>query len=95
MRPFAEDTFAPFLIQAKRHTYAAQGDAASVAPLLPETRQLEYRDELFLYRALWRDGLYHYTSHARGSLGDFKGHEVITRDQQKVYELHYGGGLLR
>jgi hypothetical protein len=159
MSTFPRDKFTRFLIHAKCRTYASQGDAGSVAPLLAGTRQLEYRAGPFFYRdiyigmayfvgqeivyhrdravwsmsyaggvdptisnqaeiariytflqkalrrasvdqpyrgpQLWRDGRYLYTNHSCGNLEDFRGHEVITHDQQKVYELHYGGGSLR
>jgi hypothetical protein len=42
-----------FLFAAKQATYAAQGDAASVPPALPDTRQLEYADGDFLYRDIY------------------------------------------
>src|SRR2546425_1028562 len=42
--------FIPFLVNAKRQTYAAQGDDATVTPLLPGSRQLEYREGVLLYR---------------------------------------------
>jgi hypothetical protein len=35
--------FVQFLVDAKQNTYASQGDSASLKPLLPDTRQLEYR----------------------------------------------------
>ncbi|WP_158077285.1 hypothetical protein [Caenibacillus caldisaponilyticus] len=38
-----------FLIEAKRRTYASQGDDASVLPLLTGSRQLEYRNGSFFY----------------------------------------------
>jgi hypothetical protein len=39
-----------FLLDAKRATYASQGDDASVPPLLTGSRQLEYRDGSYFYR---------------------------------------------
>jgi hypothetical protein len=36
--------FLAFLLRAKRHTYAGQGDDATVTPLLPGSKQLEYRE---------------------------------------------------
>ena len=45
--------FAQFLRSAKAATYAAQGDDASVTPVLPDSRQLEYRDGTFLYRDIY------------------------------------------
>jgi hypothetical protein len=37
------DTFASFLLEAKRATYAAQGDEATATSLVPGSKQLEYR----------------------------------------------------
>lgn len=42
-----------FLFLAKSATDAAQGDAASVAPLLADSKQLEYRDGPLLYRDIY------------------------------------------
>ena len=42
-----------FLRHAKLATYAAQGDDASVAPLLGGSKQLEYRDGDWLYRDIY------------------------------------------
>jgi hypothetical protein len=42
-----------FLLRAKRRTYALLGDAASVTPLLPGSRQLEYREDPLLYRDVY------------------------------------------
>lgn len=41
---YRPEALTQFLVQAKRQTYAGQGDDASVSPLLPGTRQLEYCD---------------------------------------------------
>jgi hypothetical protein len=50
---FPREALVHFLLQAKRHTYASQGDEATVAPLVPGTKQLEYRDGLFFYRDIY------------------------------------------
>jgi hypothetical protein len=149
---------ARFLVEAKKHTYASQGDAASVKPLLSGTRQLEYSQGPFLYRdiyvgestfagqeivyeagkpvwtmsyagyippgtegkeveatvkllhiALMRvpieepfrgprrvdEGAYTYANRAQGKLDSFFGEETISRGGARLYELHYGGGLVR
>lgn len=72
---------APFLFAAKSATYAAQGDAASVAPLLPDTKQLEYRDGALLYRDVYA-----------GSFR-FVGQELAYRAQQACWSMSYAGGL--
>ena len=151
-------SLADFLVQAKKHTYASQGDSASVKPVLSGTHQLEYSQGPFLYRdiyvgestfagqemvyesgkpvwtmsyagyippsvgskdveavvkllhmALMRvpplepfrgprridDGAYSYTNRVRGKLDSFFGDETISRGGVKLYELRYGGGLVR
>jgi hypothetical protein len=69
-----------FLIQAKHHTYAGQGDVASVAPLLPGTRQLEYRDGLFFYRDIYVGMAY------------FVGQEIVYYADQPIWSMSYAGG---
>lgn len=50
-------TLATFLVTAKRHTYAA-GDTAVVTALLPDARQLEYREQALLYRDIYMGSAY-------------------------------------
>lgn len=45
--------FVDFLLEAKRATYAGQSDEATVAPLVPASKQLEYRDGDYLYRDIY------------------------------------------
>lgn len=47
------DSFLPFLIRAKKETYASQGDDAAVFPILEGSRQLEYREGEYLYRDIY------------------------------------------
>ncbi len=148
-----------FLVEAKRHTYASQGDSARVKPLLAGTHQLEYSQGPFLYRdiyvgestfagqeivyesgkpvwtmsyagyispgvdskdveelvkllhlALMRvsplepfrgpgrvdEGALTYSNEVHGKLDRFFGEETIARGADaRLYELHYGGGLVR
>ena len=49
----SQDTFINFLMEAKRRTYATQGDEASVPPLLSGSRQLEFQADLWLYRDIY------------------------------------------
>jgi hypothetical protein len=149
---------ARFLVEAKKHTYASQGDSATLKPLLAGTHQLEYSQGPYLYRdiyvgestfagqeivyesgkpvwtmsyagyippgtdstdvqalvkllhaALMRvpldepfrgprrldDGAYTYTNRVQGKLDSFFGDETIARGGATLYELHYGGGLVR
>lgn len=48
-----EESILDFLVESKRQTYAAQGDNASVTPLLPGSRQLEYRNGSLFYRDVY------------------------------------------
>lgn len=147
-----------FLVEAKKHTYASQGDSASVKPLLSGTHQLEYSQGPFLYRDIYvgestfagqeivyesgkpvwtmsyagqirpgtgakeveavvkllhialmrvpleqpyrgprrvEQGAYTYTNRVQGKLDSFHGEEAIARGDTRLYELHYGGGLVR
>jgi hypothetical protein len=45
--------FISFLLNAKRATYASQGNDASVAALLQGAKQLEYRDGPYFYRDVY------------------------------------------
>jgi hypothetical protein len=72
-----------FLVEAKRRTYAAQGDEASVsAPFIPGSKQLEYRDLAWLYRDIYF-----------GMLA-FVGQETVSHDEIPVWAMVYGGGML-
>lgn len=70
-----------FLLLAKSATYAAQGDAASVAPLLSDSKQLEYREDQLLYRDIYV-GMFR-----------FVGQEVVYRSLNAVWSMGYAGGL--
>ncbi|MFC7680231.1 DUF5680 domain-containing protein [Paenibacillus sp. GCM10028914] len=148
-----------FLVEAKRSTYAFQGDGASVQPLLNGSKQLEYHSGDYFYRdiyfgsgffigqetvefesrAIWsmvysggvitqnanwdvigpiygflRQALrlvdtksiyrgpkhfesdnYIFKNEYEGNIDCFHGNETILMDGQKVYELHYNGGVVR
>lgn len=72
-----------FLVEAKRRTYAAQGGEAGVSPpLIPGSRQLEYRDLAWLYRDIYF-----------GMLA-FVGQETVFHDEIPVWAMVYGGGML-
>jgi hypothetical protein len=43
----------------------------------------------------WREGAYVYTDEGQGELECLWGVETITYEGQRVYQLRYGGGLLR
>jgi len=156
---FNREALVRFLVESKKHTYASQGDEATVkSPLLPGTHQLEYSEGPFLYRDIYtgnamfagqemvyysgkpvwtmsyagnipaevskedvgalvkllhmalmrvpveipyrgplqlQDGAYTYSNHPDGQLDSFFGRETITRGSTVLYELRYGGGLVR
>jgi hypothetical protein len=73
--------FVQFLRAAKAATYAAQGGDASVAPALPDSRQLEFRDGAFLYRDIYV-GMFR-----------FVGQEVIYLGERALWSMSYAGGL--
>jgi hypothetical protein len=72
---------AEFILAAKAATYAAQGDEASVAPVLADSKQLEYRDGAWHYRDIYV-GMFR-----------FVGQEIVYRDQQAIWSMAYSGGL--
>jgi hypothetical protein len=72
-----------FLIEAKLHTYAAQGDEASVAPVLNGSKQLEFRSGDFLYRDIYFGFRY------------FVGQEVVEVQGRPVWSMAYAGGMTR
>ena len=73
--------FVEFLVAAKRATYAAQGDDATVAPLLPDSKQLEFREGAYLYRDIYV-GMFR-----------FVGQEVVYRADRALWSMSYAGGL--
>lgn len=82
MSLIASPQFIRFLTAAKRATYAGQGDAASVTPLLPGSRQLEFAEGEFLYRDAYV-GMFR-----------FVGQEMVYSSGQPVWSMSYSGGLL-
>lgn len=72
---------ADFLVQAKRATYAAQGDDASVAPFLPGSKQLEYQLGDFLYRDIYF------------GLNFFVGQETVYTQGSPIWSMGYAGGI--
>lgn len=79
---FPREALGHFLLQAKRHTYASQGDDATVAPLMPGTKQLEYHDGLFFYRDIYVGMAY------------FVGQEIVSYQDHPVWSMGYAGGAL-
>lgn len=75
----SQEAFLHFLLKAKRYTYASQGDEATMASLLPGSRQLEYRDGAFSYRDIYV-GMAH-----------FAGQEIVSYLEQPVWSMSYAG----
>jgi Domain of unknown function (DUF5680) len=71
-----------FIQKAKIATYAAQGDEASLSPMLPDSKQLEYREGEFLYRDVYV-GMFR-----------FAGQEIVYQSGKAVWSMSYAGGLL-
>nr|WP_246512288.1 DUF5680 domain-containing protein [Polycladomyces abyssicola] len=74
--------FISFLLNAKRATYASQGNDASVAALLPGAKQLEYRDGPYFYRDVYF------------GMETFTGMETVYHLDQPIWAMIYGGGVL-
>lgn len=70
-----------FLVEAKRRTYAGLDDDATVAaPIVPGSKQLEYRDHDLLYRDIYFGMTY------------FVGQEVVSNGQKAIWSMSYAGG---
>jgi Domain of unknown function (DUF5680) len=70
-----------FIQKAKIATYAAQGDEASLSPMIPDSKQLEYREGDFLYRDVYV-GMFR-----------FAGQEIVYQSGKAVWSMSYAGGL--
>jgi len=76
-----DEQLASFLVQAKRTTYAAEGDATSVSPLLPGATELEYALGDFFYRDIYFGSAY------------FVGQETVYASDAPVWAMGYAGGM--
>ncbi|MCI2430609.1 DUF5680 domain-containing protein [Candidatus Acetothermia bacterium] len=79
--PIARDAFIRFLINAKRQTYASQGDEVTVTSLLAGSRQLEYREGNLLYRDIYFGSAF------------FVGQETVYYDAAPIWAMGYAGGI--
>jgi len=77
----SRDAFVDFLLRAKRATYAGQGDEATVTPLVPGSRQLEYKNGHYRYRDIYLGMAY------------FVGQEVVSHQRHAVWSMSYDGGV--
>ncbi len=71
-----------FLIEAKLNTYAAQSADAAVPPLLPGSKQLEYRRGDLLYRDIYFGFRY------------FIGQETVYHADTPAWSMGYGGEVI-
>lgn len=81
MMPADLDRLIDFLRRAKAATYAAQGDDATVTPVLPDTRQLEFGDGELRYRDIY------------AGMTRFAGQELVHRADRALWSMSYAGGL--
>ncbi len=71
-----------FLLRAKRRTYPVLGGATTLAPMLPGSRQLEYREDRLLYRDLYF------------GVRSFVGQETVYEGDTPVWAMGYAAGVL-
>lgn len=76
------DGLIKFIVEAKKYSYATQGDTQSVAPLLPGTKQLEYRSRDYFYRDIYVGML------------NFVGQEIVYFQEKPMWSMSYAGGVL-
>jgi hypothetical protein len=76
------DGLIEFIIEAKKSSYATQGDTQSVTPLLPGTKQLEYSSGNYFYRDIYVGML------------NFAGQEIVCLKEKPIWSMSYAGGLL-
>ena len=70
-----------FLVTAKQATYAATGGGAAVAPLLPDSKQLEFAEGELLYRDIYV------------GTNRFVGLETVYLAGRAIWAMSYAGGL--
>jgi uncharacterized protein DUF5680 len=72
-----------FLVDAKRKTYAGlDDDATAAAPLLPGSKQLEYRDGDLSYRDIYF------------GMRFFVGQETVQSGPNAIWSMSYSGGVV-
>lgn len=75
------ELLAKFLVEAKRKTYASQGDDASVQPLLNGSKQLEYCSGDYFYRDIYYGSAF------------FIGQETVEFENRPIWSMVYSGGV--
>jgi hypothetical protein len=78
---FTYETLTNFLVEAKKNTYASQGDETSVKPLLNGSKQLEYRTGDYYYRDIYFGSAF------------FVGQEIVEFDNSPIWSMVYSGGV--
>lgn len=78
----SNSVLATFLTNAKCQTYAGGGRNADTAPLLPGSRQLEYREGELLYRDIYFGAAF------------FVGQETVYEGATSVWAMSYAGGVM-
>src|SRR6478609_2614986 len=82
MSPISLARVSEFLVDAKRKTYAGLDDDATVlAPMLPGSKQLEYRDLDLSYRDIYF------------GMRFFVGQETVQVGRHVVWSMSYAGGV--
>jgi len=72
-----------FLVEAKRATYAGLDDDATIAaPILPGSKQLEYRHHDLSYRDIYF------------GMSFFVGQETVQAGSKVIWSMSYSGGVL-
>jgi hypothetical protein len=80
--PTSTTRLSAFLVEAKRRTYAGLDDDATVStPVLPGSRQLEYREHDLSYRDIYFGMAY------------FAGQEVVQAGERVIWSMSYAGGV--
>lgn len=72
---------AKFLVEAKKRTYAAKGDEATMLPLLEDTKQLEYKQGNYTYRDIY------------AGMTFFAGQEIVYEGNTVLWSMVYSGGI--
>ncbi|EMY4797232.1 DUF5680 domain-containing protein [Bacillus pacificus] len=74
-------SLAQFIVEAKRRTYASQGDDASVQALLNGSKQLEYSSGDYFYRDIYFGSAF------------FIGQETVEFENRPIWSMVYSGGV--
>lgn len=75
------EEFLEFLIEAKKSTYASQGDEASVPPQFNGSKQLEYKSGDYFYRDVYF------------GMSFFVGQEIVEYKNKPIWSMVYSGGM--